>query len=481
VEPHVQPQQAWSPFQFARPTLTTLTIPDAHPAIRAGINSQFMLEHGHEIDFRSHSALCIEALKGGLIQQSDLAPLIDAGDGYGLHLVTNRVLRAVESKVAFRVTEAITDPARMVAELAQPFVDITEAATVALAVTEAGLMSATSLRPILAKGPECGFDLQKATVAALDQLWPAINRQERIVDKGNVYTYEPFDTFLSGSHFYLQACERNRFYLNWPEITPDFLEIHILLCKTLDAMSHYLVPFHTPASAYGHWGQYSYGPSEGYDEFKERIQGRSREEISEILREEPTEDCEWLEMMLAEHGDDESSYIAEIMWQMDDINRNFTYMVGRGSSAEVRLAEIESLKRQARASGNKITQYRTLCDTLHDALEICSKQVDSHQEIASMVHIERDEDSDYESYERSPDRFFNCVWVMADERHEALARDALDSFNADLHEVSDVHVRLPLGTVQDISSITVPVLNRTNTCMALLKRIQLSLEDPNDA
>ena len=483
VEPHVQPKQAWSPLQFARPALTPLTIPSVHPAVRAGMNRHYMLEHGHEVDFRGHSALCLEALKGGLIQQSDLAPLIDGGDGYGLHLVTSKVLRAVESGVTFSLDEAITDPARMVADLARPFVDIKEAASVALAVTESGLMSATTLRPILANGPDCGFELQAATKAALDGLWPLVNREERIIDEGDVYTYEPFDTFLAGGNFYLQACERNRIYLKWPEISPDFLEVHIILCKTLDAMSHYLVPFHTPASAYGHWGQYSYGPSEGYDELKELIQGRSREEISEILRQESAEDSEWLEMMLAEYSidDGQADYVAELMWQMDDIANNFTYMVGRRDSADVRAEEINSLKYQARAISEKSARYETLCEALFDALEICSQQVDSHQDIASMICSEGDENSEYEGFEKSPDRFFNCIWVMADERHDALARDALDSFNADLYEVSDVHVKLPLATVEEISAITVPVLHRTNSCMALLKRIQHSLESLDDA
>lgn len=483
VEPHVQPKQAWSPFQFARPALTPLTIPSAHPAVRAGVNRHYMLEHGHEVDFRGHSALCIEALKGGLIQQSDLAPLIDGGDGYGLHLVTSKVLRSVESRVAFSLSETITDPARMVADLARPFVDIKEAASIALAVTESGLMNTATLRPILANGPDCGFELQAAVKAALDGLWPLANRQERVVDQGDVYTYEPFDTFLAGGNFYLQACERNRFYLKWPEIDPDFLEVHIILCKTLDAMSHYLVPFHTPASAYGHWGQYSYGPSEGYDELKDLIEGRSREEISEILRQKTAEGSEWLEMMLGEYSDDDSQadYVAELMWQMDDISKNFTYMVGRGDSADVRVEEIKSLKYQARAISENSSRYGTLCEALFDALETCSQLVDSHQDIASMVRSEGDEHLEYEGFEKSPDRFFNCIWVMADERHEALARDALDSFNADLYEVSDVHVKLPLTTLEEISEITLPVLHRTNSCMALLKRIQTSLENIDNA
>ena len=60
-------------------------------------------------------------------------------------------------------------------------------------------------------------------------------------------------------------------------------------------------------------------------------------------------------------------------------------------------------------------------------------------------------------------------------------QDALEAFNADLEEVSEVAAKLPLDSGELVSQITIPVIERTNQCLALLRRIQLCLEAEKNA
>lgn len=485
--PLEQTNETWSPLQFPSAPLSALTIPHVNAAVQSGVAGLFMRDYGYLVDHKGHSAFCLDAFQGGLIHESDLRPLVDYPNGYGLHLVTGKVVRSIESRLEFTVDTALPDAARLSGELARGYYDIAYASGIALAAAEAGLLHDTVLSPLISRGDDCGFELVNAVKDAVNNLWPIVNREQRNVDEGTVYTSLPFYTEIQGTDFVLEANERNTFYLDWPAPSQEFLEMHILLCKTLDAMSTYLVPFQTPASAFGYWGQFSYGVSESYEAVKDAITGNSKADIVEYLLEYgDTDELGWLGMMLAEEDelDPESvDHAAELLWQIDDVNRNFSYRLtyGEGADDQTRKAEMGQLLSQARESIAHGKEHSKLAQVLCDALEACIARADTHRDVESMTRGDVPLHEDLYQFENSPNRFYDCIWVLADLRHEALHNDAMDSFNANAEECAGFAVRLPLKSSELVAQVTIPIMERTNQCLALLRRIQLSLEVSPDA
>lgn len=481
-------KQTWSPLQFPSAPLSALTIPKVTAAVQRGISAIFMRERGYLVDHQGHSAMCLEALEGGLLNDSDLSPLEHYPNGYGLHLVTKKLVKGIESRIAFTRDGALPDASRLDYELSRELVDITYASGIALAVAEAGLLHDSVLAPIISLGSDCGYDLLNAAKSALDTLWPEAQRQSRNVSEGKVYTYSPFSVTISGNELHLDALDRNCFYLSWPELTQDFLEMHILLSKTLDAMSTYIMPFHTPASAFGCWGQYSFAVSESYEGVKDEITGKSQKEILEYLTQlEDHSDLGWLAEDLEPDTDDDSETdaferVAASLWQMDDVERNFKYRLAPGVDDDSRKAELSDLLCQAQEISVSDNKHSALAGVLVDALDACLRRVDGHTAIDSLIPSNGDEDDeDSGGYETSPNRFFDCVWVLADERHERLHVDAVQSLNVEVEEYGPGSAVLPLSSGELVAQVTIPIMERTNECLALLRRIQLSLEEPTNA
>nr|WP_011923255.1 hypothetical protein [Pseudomonas fluorescens]CAM96489.1 hypothetical protein pQBR0457 [Pseudomonas fluorescens SBW25] len=486
MESHAQTKQTWSPLQFPSAPLTALTIPHVSAAVQHSVAALFMREHGYLVDRKGHSAFCLEALQGGLLHESDLSPLNCYPNGYGLHLVTGKVVRSIESRVEFTREVAVPDAERIAYGLARKDIDITYASGIALSVAEAGLLHDSVLAPILTQGADCGYDLVNATKTALDALWPQAQRECRNVEGGTVYTDQPFYSHIQGNDFYLEACERNCFYLDWPELTQENLEMHILLTKTLDAMNTYLIPFHTPFTAFSCWGQYTGGVSESYEAIKDDVTGKSHAEIVEVLKaHDDLDELGWLGMeMDADEMDDASvERAASLLWQMDDVERNFKYQLTYGPDVtdENRKAELGELLSQAREISRRNSRESGLAQVLSDALNSCISRVDGHQPVDALIAQAYGDSEELGGYENSPNRFFDCIWVLADERHKALHVEAVEGFNADLEECADVTVKLPLNTGVLVAQVTVPIMERTSQCLELLRRIQLSLEVPANA
>jgi len=487
VESLAEIKQTWSPLQFPSAPLSALTIPKVTAAVQSGISAIFMHERGYLVDHQGHSAMCLEALQGGLLNDSDLTPLEHYPNGYGLHLVTKKLVKGIESRIEFTRDGALPDASRIDYELSRELVDVTYASGIALAVAEAGLLHDSVLAPIISLGSDCGYDLLNAAKSALDTLWPEAQRQSRNVSKGEVFTHTPFSVTISGNELHLDALDRNCFYLSWPELTQDFLEMHILLSKTLDAMNTYIMPFHTPASAFGCWGQYSFAISESYEGVKDEITGKSQKEILEFLTQlEDHTDLGWLAEDLEPDADDDSELeaferVAATLWQMDDVERNFKYHLAQGADAENGKAELSELLLQAQEISGSDTKHSALAVVLADALEACLMRFDGHTRIDSLIPTDDEGDEDSGGYETSPNRFFDCVWVLADERHERLHIDAVQSLNIEVEENGPGSAILPLSSGELVAQVTIPIMERTNECLALLRRIQLSLEEPTNA
>lgn len=482
MEPLEHFKQTWSPLQYGRPALTAQTIPHVSAAVQSGIAEMFMRDFGYLVDHQGHSVFCLEAVKGGLAHDSDLRHLTNYPNGYGLHLVTGEVVRKVQSRVVFTSADALADAPRLVRNLERQFTEVSYAAGLAVAVTEAGLLRDSDLAPLIALGSDCGYELLMAVTDAVDALWPHAQRQCRNVLNGVEHCHTPFETEINGTNIYMLANERNCFYLDWPEVTDGFLEMHILLTKTLDAMSHYLVPFHTPASALGLWGQYGHGVSETYEAVQDDIEGMNREEIAEfLLAQENPDELGWLGMELAEsEGDDDVlERSAALLFEMADVERNFSYRLTYGEEITdaMRLIEMTELLSQAQEIIRAGSEHSRLAEALCEALKACIDRAPTHVGVSELIAACNPEDAEQVGFENSPDRFFDCIWVLADERHEALHDSALDGFNADMdecgHQPSAV---LPLANSALVARVTQPILERTNQCLALLRQIQLSLE-----
>ncbi|EKT4529937.1 hypothetical protein QEM33_002515 [Pseudomonas putida] len=480
-------KQTWSPFQFPSAPLSALTIPKVTTAVQSGISDIFMRERGYLVDLQGHSAMCLEALQGGLLNDSDLSPLEYYPNGYGLHLVTKKVVKGIESKIVFSQESALPDASRIVRELARVHVDISFASGIALAVAEAGLLHDSTLAPIINRGPDCGYDLLHAAKDAVDALWPEAQRIGHYVHEGEVHTHIPFYSTINGTDLHLDVSDRNCFYLDWPELSQEYLEIHILLSKTLDAMNTYIMPFHTPASAFGCWGQYSFAMSESYEGVKEDIAGKSQQEIVNYLLELADYSAlGWLadDLEIDEDGSSNSDAlerVAAALWQIDDVERNFTYRISHNDNDQVRKAELSDLLFQSRAISTSDNKYSALAVVLVDALESCLRRFEDHVSIDSLVPSHSDDMDEVGGYETSPNRFYDCVWVLAGERHERLHIDAVESLNSEFQEYGPGSVVLPLSSAALVAQVTIPIMERTNEGLALLRRIQLSLEEPTNA
>lgn len=479
-------KQTWSPLRFPIAPLSAQTIPSVNGPIQEVVSAMFMRDYGYLVDHQGHSALCLTALQSGLLDESELSPLTYYPNGYGLHLVTKETVRKIGSRFTFTVNDVLPDASRLAKKLARPYTDTPYASGVAVAVAEAGLLHDSVLGPIVAEGSDCGYELLQAAKTAVDELWPEENRKCRNVEYGVTYTSEPFETHIHGAEFVLVAVDRNCFYLNWPEPTAELIEVNTLLGKTLCAMSTFIAPFHTPYTAFSCWAQYSYSVSEVYDPIKEAIAGNSEAEIVEYLMEhgEP-EELDWLGVSTDSDGRFDPraiEYAAKLLWQMDDVQRNYSHSLryGEGTSTESRVVEMKELVSQAREALLLGGKYSKLIAVLCEALEACISHADSDTDIESLILGCSDDPSDVE-FEDRPGRFYDCIWVLADTRHEQLHDDALECFNTYANEHGSYSVSLPLSSGALVAQVTIPIMERTNLCLALLRKIQLSLEESKSA
>lgn len=479
-------KQTWSPLRFPIAPLSAQTIPSVNGPMQEVVSALFMRDHGYLVDHQGHSAFCLTALQNGLLDESELSPLTYYPNGYGLHLVTKRTVRKIGSKFTFTVNDALPDASRMATKLARPYTEIPYASGVALAVAEAGLLHDSVLSPIIAEGSDCGYELLQAAKTAVDGLWPEENRKCRNVEYGVTYTSLPFETHIRGTEFVLVADDRNCFYLDWPEQTVEHLEVNILLCKTLCAMSTYIAPFHTPFTAFSCWAQYSSSVSEVYDSIQQFITGNTQSEIAEYLMEHgDADDLDWLGVASDCDGNFDSESIqhaAKLIWQMDDVQRNYSHSLDyrEGSNSETRVTEMKELLSQARESILPGEKYSNLVSVLCGALEACIGYSDNYTDIESLILRDSDHANDME-FEDRPGRFYDCIWVLADTRHELLHQDALDCFNTYANEHGSYSVSLPLSSGALVAQVTIPIMERTNLCLALLRKIQLSLEESKSA
>lgn len=480
MESIAQAKHTGNTFRFGRAPLSPFTLPTISTAVQAQIAHTFMRDEGFMVDFKAHSMFCMEAFKGGLLQEDDLLPLTRYPHGYGLHLVTAEAVKRASSKVFFNPSEVV--PAKVAADLSRKEVDIGYASKLALVCHEAGLLHDSVLGPIIEIGPDCGDDLVKASTASLDALFPRSDRLDQYFDTDTqkMEDYEFLSTYIEGEELNLCANGLTRFALNLPEIEGEFIEINTLLFKTLDAMTTFMVPFHTSATAMGNGGQYLWSVSEVYDSFKEHVETKSRAELIQHLMEldYATLDCEV--ELIGIYPDLEAGprlesveSAADMLLEAADLAKNYSYRLdySEGSSDESRKAEMVELRSQAKDVIAKSTPYSALLEVLVCALSVCIDNADSN---FNFHHLGLNGSSEEGV---SP---YECIWVTVDGKHGHLDSEACDSFDGYANECAEVYVALPVSSVELVAQVTKPIMTRTQQCVSLLRRIQRSLEaSPN--
>lgn len=481
MESIAQAKHTGNTFRFGRAPLSPFTLPTISTAVQAQIAHTFMRDEGFMVDFKAHSMFCMEAFKGGLLQEDDLLPLTRYPHGYGLHLVTAEAVKRASSKVFFNPSEVV--PAKVAADLSRKEVDIGYASKLALVCHEAGLLHDSVLGPIIEIGPDCGDDLVKASTASLDALFPRSDRLDQFFDARTQQwvDYEFLYTSLQGEELFLCADGLTRFKLNLPSIEGEFVEINTLLFKTLDAMTHFMVPFHTPSSAFGNGGQYLWSLSEVYDSLKEHVETKSRDELIQYLTDldYSTLDCEIEYLGLdvsSEEGPCSESIerAAEMLLQAADIGKNFSFRLdySDGTTDETRKAEMVELRSQAKDVIAKDTPYSALLEVLVCALSACIDNADTNFNIYSLDLKSSAEDGGVSAFE--------CLWVTVEGKHEHLDEEACSAFDSYAQECSDLYFGLPVSSAELVAQVTGPIMTRTQQCVSLLRRIQRSLEaSPN--
>lgn len=480
MESIAQAKHTGSTFRFGRAPLSPFTLPTISTAVQAKIAHTFMRDEGFMVDFKAHSMFCLEAFKGGLLQEDDLLPLTRYPHGYGLHLVTSEVVKRASSKLFFDPSEVVS--AKVAADLSRKEVDIGYASKLALVCHEAGLLHDSALGPIIEIGPDCGEDLVNASKASLDALFPRVDRLEQYFDTDTqkMEDYEFFSTYVEGEELNLRANCLTRFALNLPEIEGDFIEINTLLFKTLDAMNTFLVPFHTSATAMGNGGQYLWSVSEVYDNLKDHVETKDREELIEHLMELDYESIDFeIELIgidpTAEDGPcpDAVERAADMLLEAADLAKNYSYRLdySEGCSDQTRKAEMVELRSQAKEVIAKETPYSALLEVLVCALTACINNADSN---FNLYHL------DLSGSSEDGVSVFECIWVTVDGKHSHLDEEACDSFDGYANECSEIYVGLPLSSAELVAQVTKPIMTRTQQCVSLLRRIQRSLEaSPN--
>lgn len=451
-----------------------MTVPLVSEAVQDLVAHDFMANKGYLVDFVGHSAFCLEAHKGGLLHESDLNQLSRYPNGYGLHLTTTRAVNRSAARVDINLEQAAPDAAARAYSLAQPMVDVPFAANLTLACIELGLLHESVVAPLVAHGPDCGYELLSHCNDSLGALLP---KQQRLslVSEDDAEAHVVLGTSIAGQTFRIESTGMSVFYLNLPEtIEGDFIEVNVLLFKTLDALSHYGVPFHTPASWMGKDGVYTYSLGEVYDGLKERIQTYTREELFDYLMDMDCDEAPFETYALGMEGEgphDEETVdrACDLLRDIAELETQFSFRLdySQGSTEAGRKVEMQAMRSQVQELIDNGSAHHRLLVALANALETCIDLADHHFFIGGQQ---------FEGSDSDGIGLFETILVVVENRMCALFDEAEQGFNCNAENCAEMYLALPLDSREVVAQTTVPIIKRTQQCLAHLRQIQLSLE-----
>lgn len=452
-----------------------MTPPRISEAVEDYIANTFMRDKGYMVDMESHSAFCLAAYEGGLLHDSDLQQLSVYPNGYGLNVITRRAAARAAALLDIIPTQAVPDADRRVRDMAKTAIDVPFVASLSLTCIEQGLLQVSEIAPLLEQGPECGHDLLKAADKALGTLLPMDQRMSRQVFIDGVESEEVIGMSIVGQELHLESWDMNVFRLSLPKVIDDaFLDVNILLFKVLDALSHFGVPFHTPASWMGKDGVYTHHIGEAYEALKERIDTSTREELADYLTDLNCDEVGFETFAFGMEGEgphDEETIeqACNLLIDMHELETSFNYRLtyGPDTSEATRKAEMEAMLFQTREIIANGSAYERLLLAIAGAFETCIELVDDHFSIYSQQ---------FPGSEEEGIGFYETVVVLVEDRMMELFEESERGFNSCAENCGSIHVRLPLESQEVVAQTTIPIIKRTQQCLAHLRQIQLSLE-----
>ncbi|MBF3053770.1 hypothetical protein HKW90_05085 [Pseudomonas aeruginosa] len=420
-------------------------------------------EYGHLVDRKNHAAFCLDAYEGGIIGDDALDWLTAYPNDYGLYMVTQEVVEAVESRLSFSKTGLIRGVKRRSKLLGTPAYELQPAAQKAMACIEAGLFPADAVADLVVMGPDCAYHLIQKVEQTLIDVASA--------DCPEMQKWLAMEVY--GESFNVSAQMLQRFDLPLPPADcEDFQEVRVFLFKALDAMSSFLIHFHTPSTFMGIHSYDLNGYSDAYGEMKDRVRSSTLDELTTYLMETPIAQLPFETWALGFDDDenrDESvvANAAYLLKEMDQLTQDthFTLNYGQGVNQS---AEIKELIAQVEDSISAGSKFSTVLSVIKDAFEVCLQHAVNKDHATSEHELTG-------SAEEGCGLFETLVVFVKDE-YEALEEEALNSFDERVQGMCDLYISLPLDQ-ELLSQVSVPILSKTQQCFALLKRITKSLED----
>ncbi len=449
-------------YQFPRSAMTPLALPQVSMAVREAHGLAFG-EYGHLVDRKNHAAFCLDAYEGGIIGDDALDWLTAYPNDYGLHLVTQEVVEAVESRLSFSKTGLIRGVKRRSKLLGTPSYELQPAAQKAMACIEAGLFTADAVADLVEMGPDCAYHLIQKV-------------QQTLTDIASADCPEMKDWLVMevyGESFNVSAKMQQRFELSLPPADcEDFQEVRVFLFKALDAMSSFLIHFHTPSTFMGVHSYDLNGYADAYGELKDRVRNSTVDELTTYLMETPIAQLPFETWALGFEDDDDrdESIVAEaayLLKEMDQLTQDthFTLNHEQGSNPSEEMRELIAQIGDSISAGSK---FSSVLSVIKDAFEVCLHHA-----------VNKDHATSEHELTGSAEEgcgLFETLVVFVKGEYESLESEALNNFDDRVQGLCDLYISFPLDQ-ELLSRQTRPILVKTQQCFALLKRITKSLED----
>ncbi len=446
-------------YQFPSSALSPLALPQVTTAMREA-HSRAFGEYSHLVDRKSHAAFCLDAHEGGLIGDKELDWLNAYPNDYGLHLVTNEVIGAIESRIGFSKVGLIPGVKRRTKLIGTPAYELQPAAQTTLACIEAGLFTAESVEDLVALGPNCAYHLMQKVEQSLVDLATA--------DCPDVKDW--LNLGVNGANFYISARFFNRYELTLPsEDCEEFREVAVFLFKALDAMTTYLVHFHTPSSFMGVYSYDNHGLADAYGAIKERIQNSSLDELISYLMETPEDKFPFESWMMGIEGDDRDQEciekVAHQLKEMDGLTRRTHFTLTHSENSNHPM-EIQELIDQVQDSINAGSKFKPVLEVIKDAFALCLTYAQADSRAISEHELES-------SAEEGVGLFETLVVTIRGE-YEDLEEEACNGFDERVSGIGGLELTLPLDA-KLLAQQTIPIIRKTKQCVTLLSRLTQAL------
>ncbi|TLX69780.1 hypothetical protein FAS41_30080 [Pseudomonas nicosulfuronedens] len=445
-------------YQLPPSALNPFALPGIAQAMRVAQNEQFALSNASCVDFKGHSALCTQALDSGLIGPEALEWLEHYPNAYGLHRLTGEVVAGIERVLALPTKGLFKDKAALLKSLTTPYADPCVAAGATLHCIDASLIQIDAVAELIEQGPDCASALFDKIGAALDGVLTLPEPAESSIERG-----------IQGEHYVLEGGCFSEFFLELPEVD-DFHEVRVILFKTLDAMTHYLIPFNTPATFLGEGSYYNHEVAGAYASLKQMVSAATVEQMTEYLLTTPDEQLgfdTW--SFTGDEGFDEESAerFAAMLVEMHELTELSGFYLGADKPQEMR-----TLRRQALEAMKAGNPYSDTLMVLVEALELCLSKAEQGYCFDHDLHSMAGTASDGMT-------FFESIVVQVSGDFPNLLDSTYEGYDGQVHGCGYPAIGLPLKG-PEMASQTLPILRDTASCIQLLGKICESLGTPND-